>query len=502
MKRMSMLVVMAMLIFACTHEENSEIHSGETHTSETSEEHQESESITLYSDNHEIFTEYGALHKGESSDFLIHVTRLDHDYSAFSGGLVKVELQYKEGRQTATAQPAEVAGIYDLTLTPEKAGDAILSFIVEDDSGTDILKLEVHILAEGEADHHEAESTGGFVRYTKEQAWKSRFNVAEVKTDSFARVIKASGEFLAMPGEKQSVTAKSQGVVLFGSRDLVQGKHVMKGEVLFTLSGEGLANNNIAVQFSEAKINFGKSKADLARHQKLLKENIISERQFLETQSRYVNDSIRYYSLKETVGTAGMKVRAPMSGYLHELNVSEGAFVEPGNLMATISTNKVMLLRADVPQQFYGVLDKITTTTFRPAYTQKVYTLEELSGKLMARGASVAENNHYLPVYFEVVNDGTLLEGAFAEFFLKTNPEPERIVIPATALIEEQGNYYVYVQVGGESYEKRAVTAEATDGIHAAVASGIQPGERIVTEGAMLVKTATSAALPAHNHQH
>ncbi|HPE56660.1 MAG TPA: efflux RND transporter periplasmic adaptor subunit [Bacteroidales bacterium] len=502
MKKLSLALLLAVLFISCEHQESGEMQSGELHEEETEGTHEETRSVTLYSKNYEIFTEYGALHQGEPSNFLIHITKLDAEYSAFADGQVKVKLMFNDGDQQETAVPAKVAGIFNLTLTPEKAGDAFLNFIIQSNSGSDILDTEVHVLAKGETDHHVEESSGSYVRYTKEQAWKSRFNVAEVRTDSFAHVIKASGEFLAMPGEKQSVTAKSQGVVLFGSKDLVQGKHVQKGEVLFTLSGEGLANNNIAVQFSEAKTNFEKSKADLERHQRLLTENIISERQFLETQSRYFNDSIRYYSLKETVGTCGMKVRAPMSGYLHELNVSEGAFVSPGNLMATISTNRVILLRADVPQQFYGVLDKVTTTTFRPAYTHKVYTLEELSGRLMARGASVAENNHYLPVYFEVVNDGTLLEGAFAEFFLKTDPEPDRIVIPMTALIEEQGNYFVYVQVSGESYEKRAVAIEATDGIHAAIASGLQPGERIVTEGAMLVKTATSAALPAHNHQH
>jgi RND family efflux transporter MFP subunit len=276
---------------------------------------------------------------------------------------------------------------------------------------------------------------------------------------------------------------------------------VNKGEELFTLSGKGLADNNILVKFNEAKTNFQISKSNYLRHQTLLNEKIISQRQFMETQSKYITDSIMYFALKESVGDDGMKIHAPITGYLHELNVSEGQFVDPGLLMATISTNKVLLLRADVPQQYFSLLQDIQTTNFRPAYSNRVYTLEELSGKLIAKGASVAENNHYMPVYFEVFNDGTLLEGAFAEFYLMAGSEPGHIVIPTTAVIEEQGNHYVYVQVTGEDFQKRAIDIVASNGLSASV-TGIEPGERLVSEGAMLIKTATSAAIPSHNHQH
>ena len=101
-----------------------------------------------------------------------------------------------------------------------------------------------------------------------------------------------------------------------------------------------------------------------------------------------------------------------------------------------------------------------------------------------------------------MINDGTLLEGAYAEFYLKTDSEPDHIVIPVSSLIEEQGNYYVYVQVNGEMYKKRSVILRANDGLSVSIASGLSDGERVVNEGAMLLKTATSAAIPSHNHQH
>ncbi len=467
------------------------------------EDARDTETITLFSENLEVFAEFESLQIGHKSKFLIHVTRLDSGYVAYTGAAFNVVLTVRDFEQAKTANPTDTDGIYELDIEPQKRGIGRLSFDIPINAKNEqLIDNHIHIYDEGEEIHVHGPDATGLVMFTKEQAWNSKFEVIEASTGNFTRVILASGEFLAMPGEKQNVIAKSQGIVLFATKNLVQGKYVEKGEELFTLSGQGLANNNILVHFNKAKTNFQKSKDSYTRHKVLMKENIISQKQYLETESEYINDSLIYYSLKETVGTKGMKILAPLGGYLHELNVSEGQYVEPGDLMATISTNKVMLLRADLPQHYFEELEDITSTHFRPAYSSRVYTLEELSGKLIARGASVAENNHYMPVYFEVVNDGTLLEGAFAEFFLKTDPEPGHIVIPVKSLIEEQGNYYIYMQVNGEMYQKQPVTLNASDGIMVSIASGIAAGDHIVNEGAMLLKTSASASIPSHNHQH
>lgn len=504
MKKLIIVTIGAIFFVSCSHNSSQTHQSKDDIQGHTDEESHEVESVTLFSEHFEVFTEFDRFTIGHKSELLIHITQLNDDYSALSEGKVDVMLEINGQRQTTNANISDVAGILKASLIPEHSGVGSLAFIISQNLIEETLIADhIHVYAEGERDDHEqASGESGLIRFTKEQAWKSDFNVVQIEHESFSQVVTVSGEFLAMPGEKQNVIAKSQGIVLFAKKNLVQGKYVNKGDEMFTLSGQGLADNNIMIRFNEAQTNFLKSQSELNRHKSLFDEKIISEKQFLETQSRYITDSILYYSMKETVSAEGMKIRAPMAGYLHELNVSEGQFVKPGDLMATISTNKVMLLRADVPQQYFGLLADITTTHFRPAYTSRVYTLEGLSGKLIARGASVAENNHYMPVYFEVINDGTLLEGAFAEFYLKTNPEPGHLVIPVSSLIEEQNNFYVYVQVSGEEFQKRSIRLGANDGINASVSSGLLDGERIVSQGAMLIKTASSSGIPAHNHQH
>ncbi len=121
---------------------------------------------------------------------------------------------------------------------------------------------------------------------------------------------------------------------------------------------------------------------------------------------------------------------------------------------------------------------------------------------MLAIGSSVAENNQYLPVYFEAQNNGQLLEGAFAEFHLKTEPESGKLIIPVGSLIEEQNNFYVYVQLSGESFLKKQVSLGYSDGINAEILSGLKVDDRVVTSGALLLKASAVSTEPVHTHSH
>lgn len=462
-----------------------------------------SQEFTVYSDRLELFIEIDELKAGEESGMHAHFTTLKEVYGPLENA--RISMQAKLGSEIINQVDANpsIPGIYELKFTPEKQGVLDLYFLINAPGLNDTVVLHhVHVAGKEPGHHHHEEAELGEITFTKEQAWKSRFRVEQVQQKSFNNVITASGEMTAMPGEKQNISARTEGLILFTSRDLVQGSKVTKGDLLFTISGRGMADNNVAVKFNDAKTQYLLSKSNFERQKKLYEQQVVSERQFIEARSRYVSDSVMYYSLNETVTSEGLNMYAPKSGHLHELNVSEGQYVERGQLLATLSNDQVILLRADVPQQHYAGLKLVIDANFRPAYSDRVYTIEELDGRLLARGASVAENDHYLPLYFEVNNDGSLLEGAFVEFYLKTTDMKQAIVIPSSTLIEEQNNFYVYVQVSGETYAKRQVSIIANDGITSAISGGVEAGERIVTEGVMLVKTASINAVPTHGHAH
>jgi multidrug efflux pump subunit AcrA (membrane-fusion protein) len=78
------------------------------------------------------------------------------------------------------------------------------------------------------------------------------------------------------------------------------------------------------------------------------------------------------------------------------------------------------------------------------------------------------------------------------------------LAVPSSAIRDEDGLFVAYVQIGGETFERRAVRIGPSDGEWTLVESGIRPGERVVTLGAYQVKLASlnTSELSDHGHVH
>lgn len=99
--------------------------------------------------------------------------------------------------------------------------------------------------------------------------------------------------------------------------------------------------------------------------------------------------------------------------------------------------------------------------------------------------------------------DPRLRAGAFVEAHIWNGPEREALVVPASAILEEKGVDVVYVMVGGERFERRMVRLGSRDRDKVEILSGLEPGARVVTDGAYYVKLAgTSTGSVGHGHAH
>jgi membrane fusion protein, heavy metal efflux system len=192
-----------------------------------------------------------------------------------------------------------------------------------------------------------------------------------------------------------------------------------------------------------------------------------------------------------------------LAGFVKNILVSEGQYVEVGTPLVIISQNKKLLLQANVSQRYFNVLPSISAANFKTMGSESVHNTRELNGKIISYGKSASANSPFIPITFEIDNIGNIIPGSVAEVYLKTAPIPNALIIPNSSLMEELGHFYVYVQTGGESFEKRQVQLGATDGLHVQVKSGVAEGERVVTKGAYQIKlSSASGALPAHGHEH
>ncbi len=461
-------------------------------------------SYTLYSDKTEVFVEFTPLIVGTRSAFAAHFTRLGESFTPLTQGSVTVSLIVGERGIRNRADNPSSPGIYRLTLSPTTAGIARLIFDIEADGFTDQIVIEnIEVYADAASVHAHPADDAGDITYLKEQAWKVAFANAPVRREPFSGILRATGQILPAPGDDVLITATTRGIVRRSGTRTLAGSAVSSGTTLFTISGGNITEANSDLAFQQAKATYEKAKSDFERSTELVKYTIISQREFLQTKLAFDNAEAAFNAISANYSVNGQRVVSPKSGFLKSILVDDGQFVEAGTPLASISQNKSLILQANVSQRHFADLRNISSATFRVLGSDTQYDTATMNGRLIAFGKSANPDSPFLPVHFELPNTSGLIPGTAAEVFLRTTPIPDALIVPVTALMEEQGNMYVYVQTSGERFLKRAVTLGANDGIHVQLLSGVAEGERVVTKGAYQIKlSSASGTLPAHGHEH
>jgi len=492
------MIFIASLAISCQRGGDSDVH--EAHTEESP-----SLAYTLYSEKTELFVEFKPLVVGQLSSFAAHFTKLGKNFTAVDEGSVTLSLIVDEKGIRQTSEKPASPGIFRLALKPITAGTGTLIFYIKTGEYTDRIAIDsVTVFADQATAQNNvlSESQNGGITFLKEQAWKIEFANEEVKPQTFHEVIRVSGELSARPSDEQVVTARSNGVVRWNDQS-IPGAPVKEGQQLFLLASGNMTQGNLESQYREAKANFGKAEADLQRIEPLLDDKIVSQKDYLEIKNRYDQARIQFDVLNRNYTQGGQAIRSPMTGFIKQISVRSGEYVEAGEPLAVITKDLSLQLQADVPVRFASQLPFMAEANFRTLRNDSVYNTRQLGGRVVSYGKALIDKTSLLPIYFSFTNDGTLIPGESVEVYLKSRPIENAIVVPESALMEEQGNYYVYIQVAGESFEKREVKPGADNGTSIQIVSGLKPGERVVTKGAYMIKLASqSGSVPSHGHEH
>lgn len=366
-------------------------------------------------------------------------------------------------------------------------------------------EAELHEEADEHDGHnHEAEEAhsagSGEIVLSPAKAKAAGVEVNTVEPGTFHQVIKTSGQILAAQGDESVAVATVAGVVSFRNKNVVEGMQVGKGSPLLTLSSQNMAEGD---PVQKARIAYEVSKKEYERMKALVASKIVSEKEFAQAKQAYENARISYEAVARNHTPQGQTVTAPIGGYVKSLLVKEGDYVSVGQPLVSITQNRRLFLRADVSEKYYNALPSVASANFSTPYNNKVYSLTDLNGRLLSYGKASGEGSYYIPVTFEFDNKGEVVPGSFVEIYLLTKPMEGVISVPRSALTEEQGSFFVYLQIDEECYRKQLVTLGADDGERVQVLTGLHAGDRLVTKGAYQVKLAGATnAIPAHSHEH
>jgi RND family efflux transporter MFP subunit len=337
---------------------------------------------------------------------------------------------------------------------------------------------------------------------TPEKAKAAGVVVETLAKQPFTPAIHAGGQILGAQGEEQQLSAHVAGIVHL-SRALNEGQSVAKGQALMTISADKLQDGNPA---ERARIAYEQAKAAYERGGRLVESQIISQKEYERLKAEYEQSKLSYEALASQSSKSGVTVTAPLAGYILRPLVKEGDYVEVGQPLVSVARSTRLRLQADVPAKYYSRLASVRSANFKTSYDDTVYSLNGeggLDGRLLAYGRSAGDAAGYIPVTFEFEGRGGIVPGSYVEVWLTGQADQPALVVPQSAITEEQGLHFAYVQLDEEGYQRREVTLGGTDGQRFEVLSGLNEGDKVVTRGAIHVKLASASnAIPAHTHEH
>ncbi len=481
------------------------------------------QSQTLWSDNYEVFAEHSPGLVGGTTEFLLHFTDLRH-FRALTEATVSIQLEgASQGINASTSK--QHPGIYQASLPADKAGrfSGVISIQPQGQEPSEVNGLQFEVFTDAktangsvkEADHQ------GLIEFLKEQQWGVPFMTQFAKASSLVRSVEVAGRIDTPPGGRAEVSAALAGRLIAPPEGLARpGSQVSKGTILARLmptfsSPEAAARASLVV--AEAQARSSAANANLARAKRLIAQEAIPQRELEDAlrEEKVAAESVRaarraaqLYSGARRSGNAHPLI-APIDGVIVSVHGNPGGTVAPGDVVFEIINTDELWIVAQVPEQDAAQLRTGQNASFQVSgsATWTPIDIQSANGNasLVTVAPTVDPRSRTVEVLYSLKQPGPHLRvGGLVQVSLPAGENFSGIVIPETALVNQEGRNLVYVQIDGEHFQERLVRIGPRAGGNIAIVSGLNAGERIVTVGAHLVRLADRAnsSAPAHGHVH
>ncbi|MCA1576640.1 MAG: efflux RND transporter periplasmic adaptor subunit [Acidobacteria bacterium] len=452
-----------------------------------------------------------------------------------------------EPNEERAGKPKQVRGSDEHTLNPEPKGAASRRTVVVIVAAVAIFAIVLILFAffwlrptrQRTIEAPSAATNTGTVRFLMEQQWLIRMKLALVEEQTVARQITATGRVIPS-ANSQAVVAPPVGGILSGRNLPRVGQQVAQGQTIAVIQQTATSAEQAQVRAAAASLNLENARLEAdrrtasgeveaarvrldlatkeaARAQRLYERKAFSERQLQAAEAdlkaakagydaavkrlEALTSSPAVADARRGVGSANASytVRAPLSGYVTKVNKSIGEQVQPGEAIVEISNLNTVWVEAPIFERDLNRLGGSVSATF----TTPAYPDQEFKGVVLDIGAVIDEQTRASKVIFQLPNAGRALRlGMQANVRLDAGEQVTAILIPKEAVLEHEGKKIVYVLLSGEEFERREVIIGDEMGANVAVLSGLNKGERVVTQGAYQLKLQELKPAEAGAHTH
>lgn len=347
---------------------------------------------------------------------------------------------------------------------------------------------------EKEGGHEEEEQS---VKLTAQQLKMAGIVVEVLRAKNIAITVSAPGEVMLNDYKTASVAPRVSSQVV--KRHVKLGDILSNGQPLVTLS---------SVEMSAAQGDLLVSGREWQRVKKLGRK-VVSAQRYTEARVAHEQAKARVLAFGMTAKQAEnflekddaskangtFQLLAPQAGTVIFDKFIVGELIEPGTKLFTISDESVLWVEAKLTPSQVEVISTGSSATV-------IAGDKNFPGKVVQIHHALDENTRTLGVRIEIANpDDVLHPGVFVQAQISSSNAQPALAIPVNAVLRSSdGDWTVYTEHEAGEFEAKEIELVRTVGKQAVI-NGLEPGTRVVTQGAFFVQSELAkAGFSVHNH--
>ncbi len=315
----------------------------------------------------------------------------------------------------------------------------------------------------------------------------AKLKLASVQSEPYKLRMTTAGTVKAIPTQYAEIASPFPGRVLRSSTKL--GMKVTPETPLFEISSPDFMSAQ--KQFFQAKSQYDLTSQVLKRQQDLMKHGVTSQKDLEEAQTafdiakkEYENAviSIKIFKADPDKLSLGqpLVVRSPIVGEVIDNKIVTGQYIrDDGASVATVAELSKVWIVGQVKEKDIRFIHELDECEIAIAALPE----KHIKGKVYHVNEIVDENTRSVQVLIECNNaDHTLKPGMYVTVNFIDAPA-DAILIPAKAVLQMNDLSFVFVETSPGKYLKRKVETAGTEENRIVIRSGLNNGDKIVTEG-------------------
>ncbi len=294
--------------------------------------------------------------------------------------------------------------------------------------------------------------------------------------------------------------------------DFKEGQVVKKGEMLLRIDPRPLdaALAQAKAEVAQAVANQGKTEADERRQTQLLQNKIASQQDYdnavqANLAAKAVVEAARAAEKQAALNVEYATITSPIDGIVGRTDLAIGDYVAAGSGGAPITTvstvDPIKFVFGASEKEYLEAAEKIKEALATPEAERREKMcraqlvradgkLHEPKGWFVAADREVDPKTGTIRITVHFPNPGNILRpGQYGRILLRDEERgKDAVVVPQRAVVELQGSTFVWILDAANKVSQRGVTAGARVGSDWVIESGLQAGERIVTDGLQKIR--------------